>query len=75
MLKTKAFILPAYFALFLVNGDASSLESQEVRDILAFTEKHNLLNCVDCSEQYFSWSNDFDKCGGFVMEFTFNSVG
>jgi hypothetical protein len=71
MLRTRTFTLPAFYASFLVNGDATSLELYEVHDILAFTEKHNLLNCVDCSEQYFSWRNDLNDLGGDVMEFTF----
>lgn len=71
-MKTKTFTLPSFYASFLVNGDASGLELQEIRDIVAFTEKHNLLNCVNCSEELgFSWRNDMNNLGGDVMEFTF----
>lgn len=72
MRKTKTFILPAFYASFLVNGDASSLNVAEVGEIKRFMAKHNLLNCVDCSEDsWFSWTNDMNNLGGDVMEFTF----
>jgi hypothetical protein len=70
-MRTRNFVLPAHFASFLVNGNSTSLELEEVSDMVAFTEKHNLLNCIDCSEQYFSWRNDLNDLGGDVMEFTF----
>jgi hypothetical protein len=72
MLRTKTFILPAHFASFLVNGDASSLSMDDVDEIELFKAKHNLLDCVDCSEDsWFSWRNDLNNLGGDVMEFTF----
>jgi len=73
-MKTKIFILPAHFASYLVNGDATSLEQNEINEIVAFTEKHNLLNCIDCTdESWFAWRNDMNNLGGDVMEFTFKA--
>jgi hypothetical protein len=75
MLRTKTFILPAHFASFLVNGDASSLSMDDVDEIELFKAKRNLLSCVDCSEDsWFSWRNDLNNLGGDVMRFTFNAV-
>jgi hypothetical protein len=71
MLRTKTFILPAHFASFLVNGDASSLSMDDVDEIELFKAKRNLLDCINWSEQYFSWRNDLNAFGGDVMEFTF----
>lgn len=73
MLRTRTFTLPAFYASFLVNGDASSLNVAEVGEIKRFMAKRNLFNCVDCSEDsWFSWRNDLNNLGGDVMEFTFN---
>jgi hypothetical protein len=44
----------------------------DVDEIELFKAKHNLLDCVDCSEDsWFSWRNDLNDLGGDVMEFTF----
>jgi hypothetical protein len=75
MLKIKTFILPAHFASYLINGDASSLNVTEVDEIEDFMEKRNLYDCIDCSEDsWFAWVNDMNYIGGDVMRFTFNAV-
>jgi len=71
-MRTRNFVLPAHFASYLINGDASYLSMDDVDEIELFKAKRNLLGCVDCSEDsWFSWRNDLNDLGGDVMEFTF----
>ena len=74
-MKARNFVLPAHFASYLINGDASSLNVEEVDEIEDFMTKHNLYDCIDCSEDsWVQWNNDMNYIGGDVMRFTFNAV-
>lgn len=67
------YILPEWWACYLINGDASGLEDSEIAEIDSFCE--GLGSCVDVSEEpYFSWENDANGLGGDVAEFTFIKV-
>jgi hypothetical protein len=76
-INTVIYKLPAHFASYLINADASGLEDSEQNEIDAWVERrmayHNtrVFRCVDCGEQYFTWHNDLDGLGNDVAEFTF----
>ncbi len=76
-MKTETYILPAYWASALINGDYSGLEDTEIKEIETFEAQNREDNCcfycIDCSEeQYFKWRNDATNLGGDVLEYTFD---
>lgn len=72
-MKTITYTLPAYWASYLINGDASGLEDSDEEQIRAFMASHrDIGSCMDCSEEsWFSHRNDANALGGDVCEFTF----
>lgn len=70
-MSIRRYTLPAYWACYLVNGDASGLEDGEQEDIDAWIESENPGDCTDCDEPYFSWTNDATDLGGDVTDYTF----
>lgn len=52
--RTENFVLPAYWASYLFNGDASGLENEETRACDAFLKSHALPDPVEVGESYFS---------------------
>lgn len=75
-IKTEKYILPEIWATYLMYGDDSSLSETEVQYIDKFTEKYNLMDCVDCSEEtWFQWANDAMLQGCTVAEYTFTLRG
>lgn len=79
-MKTETYTLPAYWASYLVNGDGSGLEDEEITEIDAWCERErhrigaefDTFVCVDCSEESeFSWHNDATTMGGDVLDYTF----
>ena len=75
MHETYTFVLPSYYASYLINGDASSLNDEELEIIREFLLNNNLGSCLDCSEdEWFQWYNDLfpnRKLGCSVMKFSF----
>jgi len=72
-LNTVSYTLPADWASYLVNGDASGLSDAEQKEVDAFCD--GLGFCIDCSnENEFSWRNDANNLGGPVADFTFQSI-
>lgn len=69
-LDTQTYCLPAYWASYLINGDASGLEPGEQQTIDAWLAREGNPNIVDCGEQYFSWRNDATLLGGDVCDYT-----
>ena len=67
------YTLPAYWASYLINGDASGMPASDLQACHAFLESHCLPMPVSCSdESWFSWTNDSGNgLGGDVLEFTF----
>jgi len=62
-LNVVSIIAPAYWATYLMNGDASGIGDEEAARIDRFMAKHYPhVDVVDCGEPYFSWS--FDMYGG-----------
>lgn len=72
-MKTISYKLPAYWASYLVNGDASSLQPGEEQQIQYFLACHSLGSpCGVSEEEYFSHSNDAHTgLGGDVLDYTF----
>jgi hypothetical protein len=72
-MKKLTYKLPAYWASYLVNGDASSLQDGEEQQIKYFLACHALGSPCDVSEdQYFSHSNDAHTgLGGDCCDYTF----
>lgn len=65
--------LPACWASYLINGDASGISEREKREADQFLDANDLDPPVSCSENsWFSWSNDANTKGGDVMHFTFH---
>lgn len=72
-IHTETYILPAYWASALVNGDYSGLEDPDTKQLNDWLEQTKPGSCVGCSEeQYFSWHNDATRLGGDVLEFYFH---
>lgn len=65
--------LPAYYASYLINGDASGLTDAEQIAIDKFILKQTGIGlCVGCSnDSWFAGSNDLGNLGADVMEFYF----
>jgi hypothetical protein len=64
--------LPAYYASYLINGDASGLTDDEQIAVDKFILESDVGWCVGCSDDsWFAGSNDMDNLGGDVMEFYF----
>ncbi len=69
--------LPAYWASYLINNDASGLDDicqvnpeQSEKETIDAWVKHEGNPCfVDCGEQYFSHSNEATMLGGDVCDY------
>jgi hypothetical protein len=70
-MNTETYILPAYWASYLINGDASGLSDDEQAECDAWTDTNLGGNCVDVGEPYFAHRNDAGTLAGDVAEFTF----
>lgn len=69
-MKTLTYILPAYWASYLINGDASGLEDSERAVVDSFMVNEGNPNIVDCGEPYFSRRNDATLLAGDVCIYT-----
>ncbi len=70
-MNTETYILPAYWASYLINGDASGLEGEDQQACDAWLARNPGGSCVDCGESYFSHRNDAGTLAGDVAEYTF----
>jgi hypothetical protein len=74
---TIEYTLPAYWASYLINNDASGLEDNEQEQIDAWVasqaKRHNarMFYCVGCQDEGYSRWNDATPLGGDVADFTF----
>ena len=69
ILEIIEYILPVYWASYLINSDASGLEDGEQAEIDAFVDRENLGRFVDVSEPWFAKSNDANLLGGDVATY------
>ena len=71
-IETLEYTLPAYWASYLINGDASGLKDGEQAAIDAFISKESKprpIYFVDVGESYFARSNDANSLGGDVADY------
>lgn len=73
-IQTTDLTLPAYWASYLVNGDASGLSEDDRWAIDRHLARFDLTagQCLTCDEgERFQWSHDGFGGGAMVLEFTF----
>jgi hypothetical protein len=71
-METIQLDLPSFFASYLINGDSSGLNDQEIQEIDSFLEKKGVGHCMSMSDEtWFSWRNDMNTVGNDVATFTF----
>ena len=64
------YVLPAYWASYLINGDLSGYSDEEIAEMEEFCK--GLGPCIDMTdEDEFSWTNDANNLGGAVATFHF----
>lgn len=70
--------MPAHWASYLINGDASSLEPGERERVDAYLEKSEIEEVIDCADEaHFSWSYDLygGSCaGGELLRYSVREV-
>ena len=69
MKSIKRYTLPAYWASYLINNDATGLEDGEKETIDAFLAREGIAIVHDCNESSFSHCNDATGIGGDVCEY------
>lgn len=71
-LETETYTLPAYWASYLINGDASGIDDEEQAACDSFLESIPGWICSDCgNESFFSHCNDAGTLAGDCLEYTF----
>jgi len=70
----KEFPMPAYWASYLINGDASGITDEEKQAADAHLEAEGIVHVIDCADEaYFSWSYDLHGgicSGGDLLDYT-----
>ncbi len=71
--QTFDYVLPAYWASYLINGDDSGMSEQDKTDCAAFLKRENLKasDCIDCGPECFCAQNDATSLGGDTCLYTF----
>ena len=76
-------MLPAYWASYLINGDASGISDEDRAACDAFHKARNLPAPVSCGDEgrnpetgesgepWFAWHNDAGTLGGDVIDFVY----
>lgn len=71
-LQSIEYTLPAYWASYLINQDASGISDEDKRQADEFLAEKGLPGACSCSdESRFSWRNDATNLGGDVLDFVF----
>lgn len=72
-IEAAEYTLPAYWASYLINGDASGIEDSDQADCDAFIASIPGWYCASCAdESHFAHRNDSGNgLAGDVLEFTF----
>jgi hypothetical protein len=71
MLKVANYTLPAYWASYLINGDASGLVTSERAQADKFLVDNKLPAPVSCGESYLSDRNAANGLAGDVCDYAF----
>ena len=69
------YSLPAYWACYLINGDATGLDDGEQETIDQWLKGENSPWFVDVGESSFSWRNDATSLGGDVCQYVAHVYG
>ena len=74
-MNTRTYTLPAHWAVYFCNDDATGYEPDEIEAIDAFAESESLGFCLDVSEDsaFVTWhdARDFSPYAADCAEFTF----
>lgn len=73
-MKTEDFLLPVYWASYLINGDASGYEDDEFEAIERWCTVNAPGPCLDVGEASFCWRGDDSTQGADRAVFTFQVV-
>jgi len=58
--QTESFVLPAFLACYLINGDDTGLSISEVKSLHDFMNANNLESCLICGDdEFFSSFHDY----------------
>jgi hypothetical protein len=58
--STESFVLPAFLASYLINGDDTGLSISEVNSLHDFMSANNLESCLSCGDEpFFSSFHDY----------------
>jgi len=72
MIKLTKYILPSYWASYLINGDESGMVNGDKERADKFLNDNNLPSPVDCSEEsFFCGHNDAGTLAGDCLEYSF----
>lgn len=72
--EEKERTLPAHWASYLINGDASGMGDDEIADIDRYVKLQGLASCTSVGDEtWFAQRNDAGGLGGDVATFTFLS--
>ena len=76
MIRTEDFLLPAHWASYLINGDATSLTDAEQQDIDEWCIAHAPGPCVnaDVANADFTYMGDDGPLGADRCAFTFHVI-
>ena len=69
MKEITRYTLPAYWASYLINNDATGLEEGEQETIDTFLVREGIAFVHDCGEPSFAHCNDATSLGGDVCEY------
>ena len=71
MITVNSFVLPAYWASYLINNNASGLNDTDKANCDNWRKENNPGNCVDCSDE--SFFGTFNGLGCDLLQYTFYS--
>lgn len=73
-IKTFKYFAPAHWASFLINGDASGLETADIDAASNWLASHHRCEVVDCGAAEFRHTNDAGTLPGDCCEYTLMQV-
>lgn len=69
------YVLPAYWASALINGDYSGLDDDDAKMLDAWLKREKPGFAVDAEDEHFAHRNDAGTLPGDVMTYTFHQFG
>lgn len=75
MIKTEEFLLPAHWACYLINGDASGMTDTEQAEVDEWETMNAPGPCIGCADTAeFCWRGDDGPLGADRCVFTFQVI-